>query len=174
MAIRAARFDDGPALQEIERLAGERFREVGLPGVADDEPASLDVLAGYASAGRSWVATDASDQPAGYVLIEVVDGNAHIEQITVRPDYQGAGVGRALLDRVRAWAADTGAPAITLTTFATVPWNGPLYEHLGFGVLREDQIGPELRAVRDLETDHGLDPATRVCMRLDLDLERGR
>jgi hypothetical protein len=60
-------------------------------------------------------------------------------------------------------------PAITLTTFTDVPWNGPLYRHLGFRVLTDDELGPELRALRDRETAHGLDPAQRACMRADLD-----
>ena len=38
-------------------------------------------------------------------------------------------------------------PAITLTTFTTVLWNAPLYTHLGFASIPEDEIGPELRAV---------------------------
>ncbi len=58
--------------------------------------------------------------------------------------------------------------AITLTTFAAVPWNKPLYEHLGFVVLGVDPIGPELREVQAKETRQGLDPAQRVCMRLHL------
>ena len=37
------RFD--ALLQQIERLAGERFRQVGLDRVADDEPATVDELA---------------------------------------------------------------------------------------------------------------------------------
>jgi hypothetical protein len=58
--------------------------------------------------------------------------------------------------------------AITLTTFKDVPWNAPLYRHLGFRTLRDDEIGPELRALRDEETAHGLDAAKRVCMRSEL------
>ncbi len=100
------------------------------------------------------------------MLVDVVDGAAHVEQVSVRPDRQGTGVGRALLDQVRAWAISTGRDAITLTTFADVPWNRPLYEHLGFHVVDEVDIGPELRAVRQAEAAHGLDPAARVCMRL--------
>jgi undecaprenyl pyrophosphate synthase len=70
-----------------------------------------------------------------------------------------------LVDRVRTWAAENGRPAITLTTFSDVPWNRPLYEHLGFTVLAENEFGPELRAVRAHEATLGLDPALRVCMR---------
>jgi len=60
-------------LQAIERLAGERFRDVGLPEVADDDPFSVAHLASYADSGRSWVAVDEADVPIGYVLIDVVD-----------------------------------------------------------------------------------------------------
>jgi GNAT superfamily N-acetyltransferase len=168
MTIRAARIEDGPLLQEIELLAGARFRDVGLGYVADHDPMSLEALAAYIDDGRAWVAVDGGGTPVGYIVVDVVDGAAHVEQVSVRPDHQGSGLGRALLDRVRAWATETGRGALTLTTFTDVPWNRPLYEHLGVRVLRDHEIGPELRSVRGTETAHGLDPATRVCMRLDL------
>ncbi|MGI8752326.1 MAG: GNAT family N-acetyltransferase [Acidimicrobiales bacterium] len=171
MTIRPARVEQGTALQEIERLAGARFRDVGMDAVADAAPASLEALGRYARAGRAWVAADEGCSPVGYILVDVVDGNAHVEQVSVRPDKQGRGLGRALLDRVWVWAADRGKPAITLTTFTDVPWNRPLYERLGFSVLQETEIGPELSARRDAETGHGLDPTTRVCMRRAVDGE---
>jgi predicted N-acetyltransferase YhbS len=82
--------------------------------------------------------------------------------VSVRPDYQGVGVGRALIEWVVAWAAQAGMPAVTLTTFVDVPWNAPLYRRLGFRGLAEYEIGPELRAIQETEAAHGLDPATRV------------
>lgn len=167
VSIRPGRADDGEELRHIERLAGERFRDVGLPEVADDEPASTEELTRYARDGRSWVAVDEADSPIGYVLVEAVDGCAHVAQLSVRPDHQGTGVGRALLDTVRAWATGLHAPAITLTTFAEVPWNAPLYRHLGFRDMGDDEIGPQLRAVSDQEAAHGF-PAARICMRLPL------
>jgi GNAT superfamily N-acetyltransferase len=166
--IRAARADDGPVLRRIERLAGERFRDVGLESVATAEPVSIEVLADYAAQGRSWVAVDERDRPVAYVIVDVVDGAAHLEQMSVRPDLQGRGIARALVDRVRTWASSTGRSAVTLTTFATVPWNGPLYEHLGFAMLHEHELGPGLRSVREAEARHGLDPDLRVCMRLQI------
>jgi GNAT superfamily N-acetyltransferase len=166
--IRPSTPQDGPDLQRIELLAGEQFRDVGMPEIAGDQPAPAEVLATYAEAGRSWAALDGAGEPCGYVLVDVVDGNAHIEQISVLPDHQGRGIGRALIDRVRAWAAERRMAAVTLTTFRDVPWNAPLYRHLGFRDLSEDELGPGLEAVRDKETAHGLDPATRVCMRVDL------
>jgi len=164
--IRASRPSDGAALRKIEQSAGERFRAIGMESVAEDEPLSEAELAAYAIGARSWVAVDAADHPVGYVLVDEVDGNAHVAQISVVPESQGQEVGRALLDRVRTWAIAANFPAITLTTFNEVQWNRPLYEHLGFVVLSEEEIGPDLQMVRRDEPDSGLDPATRVCMRV--------
>jgi GNAT superfamily N-acetyltransferase len=165
--IRAGRRDDASALRAIENRAGERFREVGLEWVADDEPFTIDSLRAYAEAGRCWVAVDESGRAIGFVLVDVIDEGAHVEQVSVEPQAQGHGVGRALLRVVRRWADEHGHAALTLTTFDAVPWNRPLYEHMGFRVLTEPEIGPELRAVRATEAAHGLDRAPRVCMRLD-------
>ncbi|MGH9217465.1 MAG: GNAT family N-acetyltransferase, partial [Acidimicrobiales bacterium] len=81
VAVRPPSTDELPALRKIERLAGERFRDVGLPEVADDEPWSLDMLARYARDGRCWVAVDDAAGPIGYVLVDSIDGNAHVEQV---------------------------------------------------------------------------------------------
>jgi GNAT superfamily N-acetyltransferase len=166
--IRAATAADGPALQEIEITAGARFATVGLPEVAAHDPFSLDELDAYAAAGRSWVATGADGAVAGYAVADVLDGNAHLEQVSVRPAAQGQGIGRALVDAVTAWARSQGHPAVTLTTFTDVEWNAPLYEHLGFRALGPDEIGPELAARVAEESAHGLDPERRVCMRREL------
>ena len=167
VVVRPARAGDGPILQQIDRLAGARFRDVGMPAVADDEPPSAEVLDGYLASGRSWVAVDEVDGPIGFVLVDVIDGDAHVEQLSVRPDRQGTGAGRALLDRVAAWAVGNRLPGVTLTTFTHVPWNRPLFEHLGFRVLDDPEIGPGLRAVRLAEGERGLEPRLRVCMRRD-------
>jgi GNAT superfamily N-acetyltransferase len=168
VVIRPPSISELPALRTIERLAGERFRDVGLPEVADDEPPPLDVLTQHTEQGRCWVAIDDAGGPIGYVLVDTVDGNAHVEQVSVHPDRQGTGVGRALMEWVFEWATEAGMPAVTLTTFSDVPWNAPLYRHLGFRVLRADELGPGLRAIRNQETAHGLDPTRRVCMLLAL------
>lgn len=136
-----------------------------MPAVAADEPMSSERLVAYARAGRSWVATDREDHVVGYVVVELIDGCAHVEQLSVRPSHQGQGLGRALLAEVERWAAAGGIEALTLTMFAEVPWNRPLYEHLGFRVLREEELSPGLRALRTDEAAHGLDPESRVCMR---------
>ncbi len=166
--IRAAAATDGPVLREIEIAAGARFATVGLAEVAAHDPFSIAELEAYRTAGRSWVATGADGTVVGYAVADVLDGCAHLEQVSVRPEQQGRGIGRELAETVATWAAHTDLPAVTLTTFSDVAWNAPLYEHLGFRVLTESEIGPELAARRDEETAFGLDPERRVCMRRDL------
>jgi ribosomal protein S18 acetylase RimI-like enzyme len=119
--IRLGRPDDLPILREIERAAGERFRDFGLDQVADDEPASIETLRSCADAERLWVVAGEDDVAVGYILVDVVDGAAHIEQVSVVPDCQGKGFGRALIDRVRRWAVDEGRSSLTLTTFDYIP-----------------------------------------------------
>lgn len=167
-SIRPVRPDDLSALREIEWASAQRYREFGLDHVADDEPASIDTLSGYAADGRAWAAVVDPDRPVGYVLVDDVDGLAHIEQVSVIPDHQGRGAGRALIDQVSSWAGQRDMRALTLTTFGHIPWNRPLYEHLGFRVIADDELGPGLRAIRESEAAHGLDPALRVVMRREL------
>jgi len=168
IGIRPALPADGEALRTIEWQAGAQFRDVGLAFVADHEPSSVEALAAYAEAGRGWVAVADDGALVGYVIVDILDGNAHIEQVSVVPDQQGRGIGNALVEQVATWARANRHSAMTLTTFTDVPWNRPLYEHVGFRVLAEDEIGAELRAVVAHEADEGLDPATRVCMQRDI------
>jgi hypothetical protein len=51
------------ALREIDRRAGQRFRDVRLPEITDDDPPSVEELAGYAVAGRGWIALHDADRP---------------------------------------------------------------------------------------------------------------
>ncbi|GAB6897202.1 GNAT family N-acetyltransferase [Kineosporia succinea] len=164
MTIRPARTDDLPRLRDIERAAGEAFRGIGMAPVADDEPFGIDELERYRANGRAWV-HDAHG-PAAYLLMDVVDGAFHIEQVTVHPAAARQGVGRALIEHLAGQARRHGVGALTLTTFEHVPWNAPYYARLGFRLM--EQPGPELLRVRAREREHGLDRWPRVAMVRDL------
>ncbi len=51
-----------------------------------------------------------------------------------------------------------------LTTYAHLPWNGPFYERHGFVVMRDNDCGPELRAILDEQRAVLPDPKKRVAM----------
>ncbi|WP_123456112.1 GNAT family N-acetyltransferase [Streptomyces sp. PanSC19] len=170
MRIRAAAPAELPLLQDIERAAGEPFRALGMAAIADDDPLPLDVLETYRRAGRAWVAVDAADRPVAYLLTDTVDGAAHIEQVSVHPDAARRGVGRALIEHLAAAAGEQGLAALTLTTFAEVPWNAPYYARLGFRPLADSDpaLTEGLRAISRAEAAHGLSLWPRVCMRREL------
>ena len=163
--IRDATEADLPALRDIERAAGAVFTEVGMPEIADDEPLPLAELAGYQQGGRAWVAADGEGRPLAYLIADLVDGDVHVEQVSVHPRAARQGIGRRLLDHAAAYAAARGASALTLTTFAEVPWNAPYYARCGFRVVPDAELSPALRAIRDREAAHGLDRWPRVTMR---------
>lgn len=160
--------DELGVLQDIERDAGQCFYEVGMPEIAEDEPLPVEELAEYQRAGRAWAAVDGADDPVAYLITDLVDGCVHIEQVSVRPDHARQGLGRALVDHTAARARAEGATALTLTTFAEVPWNAPYYRRCGFRVVDEGELTPGLQAIREREDMHGLDRWPRVCMRRDL------
>ena len=167
--IRAARPGELALLIEIEQAAGASFRSLGMDAVADDDPGSIGQLAPYAQDSRALVAVNATDRPLGYLLLDVVDGAAHIEQVSVHPDHSRRGIGRALIERAETWARDRGLLALTLTTYVEVPWNGPYYQRLGFHYLTADEETPGLRSIRDHERQSGLDAWPRACMRRTLE-----
>lgn len=164
IAIRSTRSSDLTAIQRIELAAGELFREIGMAGIADHPVPTLAVLVDYQRAGHSWVAVDGTDQPVAFVLVKVVDGRAHVEQVSVDPAYARRRIGRDLIDHVESWAVGRGLSALSLTTFRDVEWNGPYYGRLGFAVLAPAGHGPELAALMGEEAAHGLDPAQRIAM----------
>ena len=161
--IRRAVAADIAAMQEVERRAGMRFLEVGMPDVAFDEPPPESSLLSYVDGGRAWVAVEEERGVVGYALALVVDGQGHLEQLSVVPEHEGRGIGGRLIEEVRAWADGP----VTLSTFVDVPWNAPYYERRGFRVLAEHELTPGLLAVRVHEAVEGLDVAARVFMRHD-------
>ncbi|MGW8952248.1 GNAT family N-acetyltransferase [Streptomyces sp. NPDC055709] len=164
MHIRSVRIDELPALQDIERAAGECFRDIGMPEIADDEPLTLGELASYHHAGLAWVAANDADTPVAYLIADRVDGNLHVEQVSVHPDSARRGIGRLLLDHLAAQARSERVPALTLTTFTEVPWNAPYYARCGFHLMDESRLAPGLRKIREREAAHGLDRWPRACM----------
>jgi GNAT superfamily N-acetyltransferase len=166
--IRAARAAELPVLQGIDRAAGQMFAEIGMPEVADFEPWPVRELKAWLEAGRLWVVAGQADEPVAFLGASLVDGCVHIEQVSVNPGSARRGLGRALLEHAASQAAAAGIPALTLTTFAHVPWNAPNYARCGFRVLDDAEVTPGLRTIRQREAAFGLDRWPRVCMRRDI------
>ncbi len=114
------------------------------------------------------MAVDQTDHPVASLIAEPVDGQLHVEQVSVHPRRARRSIGRSLLERAATHALGVGVSALTLTTFEHVPWNAPYYRRCGFRVLHEREWTQGLRAIREREAAHGLNRCPRVCMRRDL------
>ena len=150
-AIRSGLPPDATAMQEVEAQAGRLFAAIGMETVANEPPPELDDLRGYIDARNAWIFDAPNIGPVAYLLLADVDGKAHIEQMSVRPSHHRQGIGRALLEHAASVARTRGYRAQTLTTFRDVPWNAPYYVRLGFEVMSEEEIGPQLKKVIDHE-----------------------
>lgn len=159
--IRPVRPDELATLRGTERRAGALFRAVGLAEAADDEPLAVAQLEAFRRDGRAGVAV-LGDAVAGYVLVSEIDAGAHVHQVSVDPAHGRRGIGRALLDEVARWAADRGLEAVTLTTYAEVPWNAPDYRRLGFEAIAPGRAGrPRLSYRTARWTRARISPPTR-------------
>ncbi len=157
--VRVARPEEYLLLTEIELAADGLFAQHGVR--VPDFRTPVQVLADAACVLVT------GDPPVGSARLEEVDGLAHLEQLSVHPAVMRRGFGAALLRGSIDWAAANGYPAITLTTFRDLPFNGPFYARHGFAPMA--QLTPGLAAIRDNERAIGLDrEGVRIAMRCEL------
>jgi GNAT superfamily N-acetyltransferase len=159
LAIRPAAPDELAELPDIERAADRLFDLAGYGTMP--RPATVDELQAAA------LLLVAGLPAIGYLRVDVIDGEPHIEQVSVRPKHMRQGIGTALVEAACSWAKDGGYNVITLCTFADVPWNAPFYARLGFFEVTE--LAPGLRERRQDEAPDGLHRVgRRIVMRRPL------
>jgi GNAT superfamily N-acetyltransferase len=166
--LRLARPDERDRVQVVADLAGALFAGLDLIDESLDVPFPTEDLDRLIEAGQVWVACDATDNPVGMVIASVREGAVYIEEIDVLAEHGRRGLGGRLLDSVATWAQAGGYPALTLSTFRDVPWNGPFYRGHGFTDLASAAWTPGMRVIHEQEARHGLRTDVRVFMRRDL------
>ncbi|MBM7805066.1 GNAT superfamily N-acetyltransferase [Geodermatophilus bullaregiensis] len=144
--VRDAEPTDLVLLPEVEAAADALFASLGVTG--------LPPAATAAERAGAWRVLVAGRPVVGFAVLERVDRDVHLEQLSVRPSAGRRGVGTALLEAVVGVARACGARRVTLTTYADVPWNGPWYAARGFTEVRD--AGPELGALVAAEAAAGL------------------
>ncbi|MGY1741128.1 MULTISPECIES: GNAT family N-acetyltransferase [unclassified Blastococcus] len=146
-AVRRAEPADLAALPAVEAAADTLFLPLGITGLP--APATPEERA------AAWRVLVAGRPPRGFAVLERVDGDVHLEQLSVHPGAMRRGLGAALLAGTVEEARAAGAGRVTLTTYADVPWNAPWYARHGFAETRD--VGPGLAAVVRAELAAGLD-----------------
>jgi GNAT superfamily N-acetyltransferase len=164
VVIRAARENELSLISALEKSGEKQFRAAGMDRVAEAPAPEPDAYRAALNDARLLVAVDGRDTPLGFIRLEMLDGDPHVEQVSVHPDHSGHGIGASLLAAAEQLARDRGHRRITLTTFRDVPWNGPYYSRLGWRTTPDADLPPELAAARREERDLGFDQWPRQAM----------
>ena len=152
-AVRRCRDDERGEILGIVNAAAEAYRGV-IPADRWREPyMDADDLDRELAAGVRFWGCEANGALAGVMGIQAVRDVDLIRHAYVRPALQGAGVGRRLLDHLRA----TSERPLLVGTWADAEWAIRFYRRNGFEPVGEDRTKRLLRAYwaipeRQLET----------------------
>lgn len=167
--LRLAIDGELPRAIAIDDAAVSIFAEAGvIINLSDDHPFVL-------SEHRCWeraltrgdlffACAGEAGAPAGFIALDVLGDRAYLEQLSVHPDHQRRGLGRALVEEACERFRARGAAEIWLTTYAHVPWNAPFYERCGFRVVPQADCNAELQAVLEQQRSALPHPEQRVAM----------
>lgn len=165
--VRAARSDDAALCRFLESSAGLRFCEFGsLRELAVGEDRPLEFYSRALSMGHSLIlARDGSD-PVGFLCATLEGSTMHWWELGLRREEQGKGFGGVLIEAGIDHAHRSGARDITLTTFAEVPWNAPLYSRFGFVQVPSAALDERLASLLEAERMSQARGQRRCAMRL--------
>jgi GNAT superfamily N-acetyltransferase len=170
--IKLAGSEHLSAIPAIELAASAMLPEADLPVEIRYLVIESKLLQAAQSDARLWVALTDNRMPVGFAMADVVDGDAHLDEMDVMPDFGRQGIGTRLLRTIIDWARSCNYPGVTLITFRHLPWNAPFYKKMGFEAMKPSEIGVELSSLLQEEGEAGIDVHKRVCMKLDLTQER--
>jgi GNAT superfamily N-acetyltransferase len=126
--IRRARGDDCAVIEMIVSAAYSVYIErIGKP-----PGPMLDDYARRIAEGAVHVLEEADGALAAIIVLLVKIGHLLIDNVAVRPDRQGHGLGRALIAFAEAEALRNGLTELRLYTHAKMTENIALYTRLGF------------------------------------------
>jgi GNAT superfamily N-acetyltransferase len=144
--IRPCRDDEHAPILAIVNAAAEAYRGV-IPADRWREPyMDAGELEGEIAAGVAFWGYEADGALVGVMGIQPVDDVDLIRHAYVLPQRQGEGIGRALLDHLRAM---TSRP-ILIGTWAAAEWAIRFYERNGFELVSPERKSELLKTYWDI------------------------
>lgn len=162
--IRFYRASDVVCLSDVEKRAARLFAAHGYPDIAEAPATRAEDFCALASQNRIFVAAHELDGPAGFAIVGTVFSFLHILELSVAPEHGRRGLGGALLGAVIAESRARGFEGVSLSTFRTVPFNGPFYARHGFLELPLEEAPEALKKRFFAEIPPGVAPQSRVLM----------
>lgn len=142
--IRLARAEDLDHLPVIEAAAAALFPNALISAEARAGTLAREQLQEALDQQRLWIAERISGEAVGFALAAPAGDSAFLLEVDVHPHHQRQGLGRRLIQAVLDWAEERRFRRLMLTTFADLPWNAPFYQGLGFRILEDGELTPEL------------------------------
>lgn len=167
IAVRIAGADELPLVLDIDDDATRRYTAHGFSlGLHETHPFAIAERARWGAALGAGLGRIAEREglAVGVAILGIVDEAPYLDQLSVRLDHMGQGVGGALLQHAIRWAAPQGG--LVLTTYRHLPWNRPFYEKRGLVEVPESAWGPQLRAIVAEQRSDLPDPDQRMVMRV--------
>ncbi len=151
-SIRFAHAPDLSEIEKVENAADQLLIDLLRPERWEPAPTGESRIR---EPGYILVAETGHAAVAGFVHVLETEDGCHLEQLSVAPAHTRQGIGRALVTAAMREAAERGCPAMTLRTYADVPWNAPFYQTMGFA--ERDPATPFQRALVAVEESLDLD-----------------
>jgi GNAT superfamily N-acetyltransferase len=163
--LRLARPDELDLLVQLDDEAGVIFERMGMTfSFPVDHPFVVAERTRWRAAlgcERGRVIALPQGDLAAFAIFGEVDGLASLEQLSVRPQVQRRGLGRALVAECIRWA---NGRDVWLTTYAHVPWNAPYYRRLGFHEVPPSLTPPGLQEILRTQRAALPEPEQRIAM----------
>lgn len=146
MAIRPCRDDERDAIGAVVNAAAEAYRGI-IPEDRWHEPyMDADELDAEIAAGVEFWGYEADGRLVGVMGTQPVRDVVLIRHAYVLPSRQGEGIGRALLEHLRAMTERR----ILIGTWASAAWAIRFYERNGFELVSKERKNELLRAYWDI------------------------
>lgn len=164
LVIEKACISDLVHLADVERSASRKFSEY-LKIESDIFSQTLDqrILRQSLESGSLLVARE-DGMIVGFLAARLFDNKIHIDEISVKFDFQGKGIGKELLYALSTESKKKNIEAITLTTDKLIPWNYPLYSKLGYKEISLENCPPYLEKILQKDRTENPIPENRISM----------
>ena len=136
LEIRRAASDDAVAVSRILERAFSPYRRQYTPAAYAATVLDPIAVRDRLQEGPVWVASR-EGKIVGTVSAILKKDEAHVRGMAVVPEAQGAGIGRALLQRVEAWAGRMGSEHLVLSTTPFLDRAIRMYQQYGFRATTE-------------------------------------
>jgi ribosomal-protein-alanine N-acetyltransferase len=131
-------------VKPVIQVRGMRVDDLATVSAMEDAsydfPWSAGIFSDCVKAGHPCWVLCVDTEVAGYGILSMGAGEAHVLNLCIGPDYRGRGLGRHLLGRLLDIARWNGAERIFLEVRPSNPLAKALYESVGFS-----EIGRRLR-----------------------------